>query len=94
MSAVLTSICFPPSLLPFAFRRAETLSWRVLKESQHAPAGVADLTLTAVGEHGVVAFGGLGSKRASSQAHHLQPATGIWSAFSATGVSFQFVYHL
>lgn len=60
--------------------------WRALKESQHAPAGVADLSLTAVGEQGVVAFGGLGSKRASAALNQLQPATSTWSTMNAAGV--------
>jgi hypothetical protein len=65
---------------------AETLAWSALKDSQHAPAGVADLTLTAAGEHGVVAFGGLGAKGASAHLALLQPGPGSWGPLQTTGV--------
>lgn len=68
-------------------RPAETLAWTALKDSQHAPVGVADLSLTAVGEHGVVGFGGLGAKGASSQLALLQPAFSTWRSLTTIGVS-------
>ena len=64
---------------------ADSMSWQSWSEgSIKAPALTAH-TLTAVGQHGILCFGGQG-KKTYNAVHKLDPATCLWSQFKTIGV--------
>ncbi len=65
---------------------AESMTWQRCKDGSTTPPALAAHTLTAVGQHGILCFGGQG-KRVYNAVHKLDPASCLWGQFKTIGVS-------
>lgn len=70
---------------------AETMSWQQIENGNTTPPALAAHTLTAVGQHGILCFGGHG-KKVYNTVHKLDPTTCLWQQFKAIGVGIKLVH--
>lgn len=61
------------------------MSWRRCQNGSTTPPALAAHTLTAVGQHGILCFGGHG-KKVYNTVHKLDHTTCLWEQFKTIGV--------
>ena len=64
---------------------AESMSWQRCQNGSTTPPALAAHTLTAVGQHGILCFGGHG-KKVYNTVHKLDHTTCLWQQFKTIGV--------